>query len=339
MKKLLLSLSLVCSVYTASAQVLDTEDFESMTVGNIGTDITGVTPGQNLWLTSVSGGANTNFQVIDNGAPYGKVFQLTGSAVATGTRFMWKDGFPDLWSFRDPGNDIIQVEYDFFTGPVTTSKNTQRVMIFNADRTQFLGGLMFTEDTKVISGLSYYNNAGTLGNYSFNPTSGAVVLPANTWVRMGFSFNKTTGSILCKTGGTPALNMTIPGASTGVDPDEIDFIASAGTGNTVASVGLFDNYSVTATSTNTLLAVNQVAAPSAYAVYPNPASTVITVSNKANVGITSISLSDLNGRVVKQNTIDNVATTQVNIADLATGVYMMKINSKEGSTIKKIIKN
>ena len=37
--------------------------------------------------------------------------------------------------------------------------------------------------------------------------------------------------------------------------------------------------------------------------------------------------------------MDNLATVQINISDLATGVYMMKINSKEGATIQKIIKN
>ena len=164
MKKLLLSLSLFVTVFTANSQVLDTEDFSAYTVGNIGTDITGVTSGQDNWLTFATGGSNADFQIINDGAPHDNVLQMTGSATATGNKFMWKAGFADVWDFRDAGNDILEIEYDYFTGPVTTSKNTQRIILYNADGTKVLGGLLYATDTRIISGLSYYNNAGTFGN-------------------------------------------------------------------------------------------------------------------------------------------------------------------------------
>jgi len=50
-------------------------------------------------------------------------------------------------------------------------------------------------------------------------------------------------------------------------------------------------------------------------------------------------MTDLNGRVVKQNSYSNVSEVQVNISDLASGVYMMNIKSDKGSVTKKIIKN
>lgn len=336
MKKLLLSGILLGSSFI-QAQILDSEDFNSMTIGNVGTDITGNTEGQNLWFTAVSGGANSDFMIAANDATHQNVLQITGSATATGTRFMWHDGLPDQWSFRDAGNNIIQVEFDLYTGPATTSKNTHRIMLFNSDRTMFLGGLMFAADTKIISGLSYYNNAGTLGNYSFNPTSGAVTLPANTWVRMGFSFNLTTGQVLCK---APGLNMAIPGAATGIAPDEIDFLVAAGTGNTLASTALFDNYVVTASATDTLLA-NDVftEVTNDFKVYPVPASNNITVSNSAKTTINQIQLADLNGRIVKDIKVQNASEANLDISDLNTGVYMMKVISDQGTLIRKIIKN
>jgi hypothetical protein len=342
MKKLLLSLSLLLTAYTASSQLLESQDFSNYTVGNIGTDVTGATPGQDDWLTA--GGANADYQIVNVAGTHGNVFQMTGSATATGNKFMWKDGFTETWDFRDPGNDILSIAYDLYTGPVTTSKNSHRVTVFNLDGTKILGGLLYTADTRVLSGLSYYNNAGTFGNYSFNPTAaagGPVVLPANTWVRVGFSFNKTTGQVLCKTLGLATnLNMAITGAAAGVDPTEVDVIAAAGTANAVASVAQYDNYTVTASSTDVLLAVDQVtAADIAFAVYPNPATTVVNVSNKNNAAITSISITDLNGRVVKQTSFDNVATVQVNVSELSAGAYMMNISSNEGTTTKKIIKN
>jgi hypothetical protein len=47
---------------------------------------------------------------------------------------------------------------------------------------------------------------------------------------------------------------------------------------------------------------------------------------------------DLNGRIVKfkENIYEN--SVQINISDLQSGVYMMTINSDNGSAVKKIIK-
>ena len=337
MKKLLLSLSLLATVCSASAQVLAMDDFSSYTVGNVGVDPTGATTGQGDWYTA--GAANSDFQIVNNAA-HGNYLQITGSATATGNKFMWTSDFETTWAFRDAGNDILSIEYEFFTGPATTSKNQHRVCVFNADGLKILGGLLFAEDTKVLSGLSYYNNAGTMGNYSFNPTTGPFVLPTNTWVKIGFSFNKTTGQVICRTKGlTTNLNMGIPGAAMGIDPVEIDLITAAGALNTSSTLALYDSYLVIAAATDALLDVEQVQPTTAFAVFPNPATNVINVNNKDNAPISSITFSDLNGRIVKQNAFNNESQVQMNISELSSGVYMMNITSKEGTTTKKIVKN
>ncbi len=337
MQKILLSLSLFCTVYTASSQVLASNDFSSYTVGNIGTDNTGMNPGQGGWLTA--GAANSDFQIVDNGALHGKVLQITGSATATGNKYMWTD-FTDTWLFRDAGNNILSIEYDYYTGPATASKNAHRLCVFNADRTKILGGLLFTEDTKVLSGLSYYNNAGTYGNYSFNPTSGAVILPADTWVRMGFSFNKTTGQVICKTSGLATnLNMTITGAGSGVDPTEMDIVAGAGTANTASTLGLYDNYLARASSTAVLLGVERLNTLTSFTVFPNPANNVLNVSAKNNATITNITFTDLNGRIVKEVSYLNVSEVHADISELSAGVYLMNILTSDGKATKKILKN
>ena len=66
---------------------------------------------------------------------------------------------------------------------------------------------------------------------------------------------------------------------------------------------------------------------------------LITISNTENISVNSISITDLNGRIVKQNTYSNETNVQVNISDLSSGVYMMNITSDKGSVTKKIIKN
>lgn len=95
----------------------------------------------------------------------------------------------------------------------------------------------------------------------------------------------------------------------------------------------FDTLAVTQTP----LATTGFAA-SKFAVYPNPANDVVNIASKTNAAITSVSITDLNGRVVKTNTFNNMNRIQVNIADLSAGAYMMNITSGEGTATQKIIK-
>lgn len=72
-------------------------------------------------------------------------------------------------------------------------------------------------------------------------------------------------------------------------------------------------------------------------VYPNPARNVITISNDINAVISTIEMTDLNGRVVKTKDF-NAATGQISVSDLSTGVYMMKIKTDQGFAVKKVVK-
>jgi hypothetical protein len=78
---------------------------------------------------------------------------------------------------------------------------------------------------------------------------------------------------------------------------------------------------------------------SKFSVSPNPANDFINISNADNTSVNAISITDLNGRVVKQNKYSNVTNVQVNVFDLASGVYMMSISSDKGVVTKKIIKS
>ena len=96
---------------------------------------------------------------------------------------------------------------------------------------------------------------------------------------------------------------------------------------------IIDNFSVTQTLKNTEFIESK------FSISPNPANDFVTISNSENISVNSISMTDLNGRVVKQNSYSNVSEVQVNISDLASGVYMMNIKSDKGTVTKKIIKN
>lgn len=76
-----------------------------------------------------------------------------------------------------------------------------------------------------------------------------------------------------------------------------------------------------------------------FAVYPNPATNVLNINTKGSTSMNQIQLTDINGRIVKTVNAAQVSETQINIGDLNSGVYFLKISSDLGVGTSKIIKN
>ena len=92
---------------------------------------------------------------------------------------------------------------------------------------------------------------------------------------------------------------------------------------------IVDNFVVTE-----VLGTNEFS-ESKFSIYPNPTSSILSISNPNNVEIKSISVVDINGRIVK-NQSDSLS--QINVSDLNAGVYFVTIEAAEGKTTKKFIK-
>ncbi|NDP28083.1 MAG: T9SS type A sorting domain-containing protein [Flavobacterium sp.] len=74
-----------------------------------------------------------------------------------------------------------------------------------------------------------------------------------------------------------------------------------------------------------------------FSVYPNPAKDLMFIASDESL-ISDINITDLNGRIVMKNTFNKVSQAQIDIAPLATGLYIMNVKSDSGSFTKKIIK-
>ena len=107
--------------------------------------------------------------------------------------------------------------------------------------------------------------------------------------------------------------------------------------NRIFAAPTVNNVAMTITA-NPGLSTNAFSADS-FAVFPNPIDNLISVRNDTNVLINGIIINDINGRIVKSQSFENLPNVELSVADLASGIYMMKINSDKGSVIKKIIKN
>lgn len=86
------------------------------------------------------------------------------------------------------------------------------------------------------------------------------------------------------------------------------------------------------------LSVSQFSA-SDITISPNPATNIISIASNQNIGINAIEISDLNGRVVQNQSFENVSSLEMNIASVAAGVYLLNITSDKGTITKKIVKN
>jgi hypothetical protein len=92
---------------------------------------------------------------------------------------------------------------------------------------------------------------------------------------------------------------------------------------------LLDDVSVTAVLSNEDFESNSIS------IYPNPTSSILNISNTNNFEIKNISVVDINGRVVKNQ---SGALTEINVSDLNTGVYFVTIETNEGKATKKFMK-
>ncbi len=367
MKRILLSIFAFTSIFDASSQILQSENFDALPVGAVGTDATGTIPTNNYYTLSTNydldpiaatTGTNAsaaNFQIVNVGGANGNVLQIEGTNGDKGRRNIWQGGLADQWAFRDPAHDKIQVEFDLYTSAGGgASNNTKGMYIYDSATDgaslKILGGFVFNTKTRILQGIGYYTSAtAPIANYGFflGAANTNITLPPNEWVKLIVSFNKSSGQIIWK--GPGFLGQTV-GAAAGLDPDKVAFVSRSGSvpanGTTAAIVnaaasteGLFDNLLVIATNTD-LLDVNEITA-TAFAVtaFPNPATDFINVTGSDTNAITSVMLTDLNGRIVRSQTYDNESNIDMNISDLSNGIYLMKISTENGSSIQKIIKN
>jgi len=73
--------------------------------------------------------------------------------------------------------------------------------------------------------------------------------------------------------------------------------------------------------------------------YPNPATTALTILNQENIPLQQVQLLDVTGKVVSDIRLDIVDQQVIlDISKLASGLYMVKIESNQGSSVRKLIK-
>ncbi len=247
------SLTLAVAAAANADMLVSSQNFNGLTIGNLATDTTGVTAGQGGWyifgspatyaqIVADPNAANTNGATAHNG---GQVLQTQAATTGTSTRFTWNDDVFNTMGANPAGNNLFVMTYDFYMdGPSATSTNRYGNYLYDTTGTKIIAGCTMQNNTGQFYLLSNYNNAGTIGNFSFSTgTSG--ILARNTWYTFQYSFNSTTGRVTAGFKAFGAASFTeffVDGAAAGSVAGEYDLIgsvnaAAAGT----STLGFYDN--------------------------------------------------------------------------------------------------
>lgn len=362
MKNIILLLFAVLTVCNTHSQVLYNETFDNYTLGNLGTDYTGVIPGQNGWLT---GGPslpitndNASFTIVAE-TNKGKVLSLNSSTPPPFNLTYVLAKRPDINTLidsRTAGNNVIKFEIDYFTGAQHTHSHMGH---HNA--------IAITTDTKT------YNNFNTLVGFYFSTETGEILidysdgqkrtttialdnnsshlnpptLPFNTWVKFNVYLDYNNKKIYFE---TPYFNKVVKGdflnlsTSTNLMQDYKPAAISVsmvmeGVTSTHQMVNKYDNIKLTALqavpphvlSTDNFLAEK-------FNLFPNPATNVVNITNSENMLVNQIVIYDINGKQLNIQNFNNEAEIKLNVENLASGTYMLHLQTNEGTAVKKLVK-
>lgn len=98
--------------------------------------------------------------------------------------------------------------------------------------------------------------------------------------------------------------------------------------------GLFTN--IVQGTMGSTLSNNNLEISSEFSIYPNPVKNIISINSK-EVMDAEVSVYNLTGSLLLSNSL-NGTSSEINMSNLASGVYLLKVKAKNGEFVKRIIK-
>ena len=342
MKKYLLVLITVLGFNCIYSQVLYTENFDNYNLGNLGTDVTGKTPGQWGWYTSsFRTQANSLFTIV-NETGRGKVFEISTGLTDREYLAAWKRNLHTFMANRSAGNDVIMFEMDFYTGPKHAVNG---------------GGDAGLRIYSVGDPTSLTNPPEYLLNGTFDKTKGFSDIDPNqnphfnTWIKYVFYFDYPNKKAYIH---FPFFNVV-------TSYDFLEYVTSANLIQEypISSIVLYvnvsngandpqfytrnryDNLKITAINAvppNIIALSTSEQLSTKFNLYPNPANSVVNITNAENMVVEQVTIYDIAGKQLSTQNFNNEAEIQLNVENLASGTYMLHLQTKQGTAVKKLVK-
>ena len=356
MKKYIILLSIV--FYTvATSQVILNENFENYTLGNLGTDPTGVMPGQGGWLTTLNTKdikTNDSFQIV-NVPVKNKVLQLslTGSKRDTTSDARASLTITNLMDEkRTSGNNVIKFELDFYTGGAyQTTQHTGQGF--------YLGHDDFGKPYSGLFGISIDGKTGTVRAYVYDGKLNPIVyldnsqnnvypiVPFNTWITFVVYLDYNNKMAYFE---TPFFNSVVKAGflNQSTLTDLIKHYKPIIIGMSISNIYIdgnqyfdrkYDNIKITALNAVPphILSAESFLAQK-FNLYPNPATNIVNITNGENLLVQQIAVYDTAGKLITTENYNNQTEIQLNVEHLASGTYLLHLKTNEGTAVKKLVK-
>ena len=331
---------------TLDAQILYTENFNSYTIGNLGTDITGTIPGQGGWYTNFESltvnnppvGANTNYQIAAE-SNKGNILTIQNTYVKIANN-VFRNDLKTFWQQRSAGNNVLKLAFDYYTGDMDTG-----MIYFRNKNGRTLFGYWIENNGPFVR-YNFPDTPTTNDSERLRLSNGQLlVLPKNTWFTFELYVDYNNSNIYYS---IPSLNYTVVYPMTLLDPDgnaendgvpeELVLRNYAGISNS-SNILKIDNINFSAQNTVPVVTVGVNAVLSnSFNLYPNPAKNVVNITNNENMFVKEVAVYDTTGKLISTQSFTNEAEIQLNVEHLASGTYMLHLQTTEGTAVKKLVK-
>jgi hypothetical protein len=82
--------------------------------------------------------------------------------------------------------------------------------------------------------------------------------------------------------------------------------------------------------------IREISSNASIKTYPIPASSDLSIDAATGININAASLSDISGRVLIRQSVNNTNTTKINVSGLSEGIYILKLNTDQGMYTQKV---
>jgi hypothetical protein len=302
------------------------EDFNSYATGHLNTDYSGTTAGQGGWVIKRSNNANATAMVTPETGRGNVVTFTTNSTLNEDIRIQQNMSvISALWSNRTAGNNVLKFEYEVYgTG------------FFIAEGSLWYSGLNFMT-LRFKSTSAYRIEAQTVGAGTTNLTLQSytsATFPYNTWHKVEMFYDYTAKKAYYY---IPNLNLFKVDDMLSIGLQ--DNISVSGSGIKIGSVVKYDNIKLTALPSVPpyILSANELVSAK-FNMYPNPATNVVNITNNENMLVEEVTVYDSTGKQLTTQNYNNENQIQLNVENLASGTYMLHIQTNAGLAVKKLVK-
>src|SRR5690554_6892543 len=364
MKKYLASFIMSVCFAAVQGQTLFTEDFNSYPVGNFGTDFTGTIPNPGGWYTldkyppHFFGSDNADYQIVAESGR-GNILHLGyTNRTFDNTHSVFRTDINAYWQQRTPGNDVLKISFDIFTQEANDYFGHFRLKNSDGER---LINLSYNGKHR------YLNASGKVmmgGLFQYSDGSN-VLLPVNSWVTIEVYIDYGSSTIYFSIpvlnnytvmyqmqdmyfGGTDTEGNPLPDDS----PVKFEFIGESGVRQIYGPGGWeidpnydkpfrlrIDDINISAQNTVPVvnLSINEFLSEK-FSLYPNPASNSVTITNSENRRVNQIAVYDVSGKLISIQPYATQQEVRLNVENLASGTYMLHIQTASGTAVKKLVK-